>query len=284
MVKYDLGSNQTAVNRNVFHLSAYNDGVNRITLDISVVSCNFMEMTQKKNTASKSFINAAGDFENIERILLYFKVSNNLINEDLLKSIAKLKSFNDKLEVPYELDPKQEKEFLKINYYEKTLATMMYVRTIDNFENYFKEILSEIVISNPRVLKSKETEQLDFILSFNDYVSLINAIAEKKIEALFYQSIDGIQKFFKDRTDIEIFKGKSDQINLLVKQRNLAVHNRSKISKDFIRQFPNENFIENMYLNFSFEYVERIIPALYKIINELDYEFSKKYNLNQIEY
>lgn len=58
-----------------------------------------------KNKSSQSFINAAVEFENIERILLYFKVSNNLINEDLLKSIAKLKSFNDKLEVPYELDP-----------------------------------------------------------------------------------------------------------------------------------------------------------------------------------
>lgn len=243
-----------------------------------------METSQKKNKASKSFTTAAVEFENIERILLYFKVSNNLINEDLLKSIAKLKTFNDNLEVPYELDPKLEKEFLEINYYEKTLSTMMYVKTIDNFENYFKEILSEIVITEPRVLKSKETEQLDFILSFTDYQSLINAIAEKKIEALFYQGIDGIQKFFKKRIGVEVFKDKSDQINLLVKQRNLAVHNRSKISKEFVRQFPNKDFVENMYLNFTFDYVEKIVPALYKTINELDYEFTKKFNLNQIEY
>ena len=161
---------------------------------------------------------------------------------------------------------------------------MMYIKTIDNFENYFKEILSEIVFKDPRVLKSKETEQLDFILSFNDYESLINAIADKKIETLFYQNIDGIQKFFKERIGIEIFKEKSDQINILVKQRNLAVHNRSKISKDFVRQFPNEDFGENMYLNFKFDYIENLVPALYKIINELDYEFSLKFNLDQIEY
>lgn len=239
---------------------------------------------KKINKASQSFINAAAEFESIERILLYFKVSNNLINEDLLKSTAKLNLFNTKLEVPYELDPKLEKEFLEINYYESTLSTMMYVKTIDNFENYFKEILSEIVINEPRVLKSKEPEQLDFILSFNDYQSLINAIAEKKVEALFYQGIDGIQKFFKERIGVEIFKEKSDQINLLIKQRNLAVHNRSKISKDFIRQFPKEEFIENMRLNFDFDYVGKIVPALYKIINELDYKFSDKYNLHQIEY
>lgn len=243
-----------------------------------------MDTAQKKNKASKSFITASVEFENIERILLYLKVSNNLINEDLLKSIAKLKTYNDKLEIPYEFDPKLEKEFLEINYYEKTLSTMMYVKTIDNFENYFKEILSEIVISEPRVLKSKETEQLDFILSFTDYQTLINSIAEKKIEALFYQGIDGIQKFFKEKIGVEVFKGKSEQINLLVKQRNLAVHNRGKISKEFVRQFPSENFVENMYLNFTFDFVEKVVPALYKIINELDYELTKKFNLNQIEY
>ncbi|MGN7202667.1 hypothetical protein ACTHQF_00225 [Pedobacter sp. SAFR-022] len=243
-----------------------------------------METPQKKNKASKSFTTAAVEFENIERILLYFKVSNNLINEDLLKSITKLRTFNDNLEIPYDLDPKLEKEFLEVNYYEKTLSTMMYVKTIDNFENYFKEILSEIVVSDPRVLKSKETEQLDFILSFTDYSSLINAIAEKKIETLFYQGIDGIKKYFKDRIGVEVFKEKSETINLLVKQRNLAVHNRGKISKEFIRQFPNEDFVESMYLNFTFDYVDKIVPALYKIINELDYEFSKKFNLTQVEY
>jgi len=243
-----------------------------------------MDITQHKNKASQSFINAAVDFENIERILLYFKVSNDLITENVRKSIAKLTFFNDKLEIPYELDPKREKEFLKINSYEKTLATMMYVKTIDNFENYFKEILSEIVISDPRVLRSKETEQLDFILAFDDYKSLVNAIAEKKIEELFYQNVNSIQKFFKDKLGVSIFKEKADQINLLIKQRNLAVHNRSKISKDFIRQFPNENLIEAMYLNFNFDYVEKIVPALYKIINELDNEFNHKFNLTQIEY
>lgn len=237
-----------------------------------------------KNKASRSFINAAREFESIERLLLYFKVSNNLINEDILKSVTKLKAFNENLEIPYELNFEQEKEFLEINYYETTLSTMMYIRTIDNFENYFKEILSEVVSKDPRVLKSKETEQLDFILSFDDYKSLVDAISDKKIESLFYQSIEGIQKFFKDRIGVELFKEKSDQISLLIKQRNLAVHNRSKISKDFVRQFPNENLVVDMYLGFKFDYVEKLVPALYKIVNELDYELSDKYNLEQIEY
>ena len=39
-----------------------------------------------------------------------------------------------------------------------------------------------------------------------------------------------------------------------------------------------------MYLNFTFDYVQKLVPALYKIVNELDYEFTKKFNLKQVEY
>ena len=86
-------------------------------------------MTPKNNKASHSFINAAMEFEKIERILLYFKVSNYFINHDLFNSIKKLKDFNNELEIPYEFNNKQEEEFLEIKYYENTLSTMMYVRT-----------------------------------------------------------------------------------------------------------------------------------------------------------
>lgn len=232
-----------------------------------------------KSKASQSFNDAAVEFEKIERLLLYFKVSNALINEDLVIAVRKLKSFNMESELPFNLNDKQEKEFLEIQYYERTLSTMMYVKTLDNFQNYFKEILAEIVISEPKVLKSKETEQLDFILSFDDFKSLINAIAEKKIETLFYQGIDKIEQFFKERIGVEIFKKNSDQINLLVKQRNLAVHNRSKISKEFARQFPAENFVENMYLDLNFEYVEKVVLSLYKIISDIDCKLTIKFNL-----
>ncbi len=51
-----------------------------------------------------------------------------------------------------------------------------------------------------------------------------------------------------------------------------------------MRHFPNENFIENMQLQFKFDYVGKLIPALYKIVNELDYEFSNKFNLIQRDY
>ncbi|WP_330746980.1 hypothetical protein [Chryseobacterium sp. CP-77] len=121
-----------------------------------------------------------------------------------------------------------------------SLGTMMYIKIVDNFQNYFKEILSEIVKIRPEILKSKETEKLDFILSFNSREEMINAISEKKINSLFYLGINDLKKYFSKKLNVEIFKDREYEINLIVKQRNLAVHNRSVINKEFITEFPNE--------------------------------------------
>lgn len=241
-------------------------------------------MTSQKSTATKSFINAANEFEKIERILLYFNVSNFFINQDKLTSIKKLHELNQKLELPYELNNETEKDFLEIKYYENTLSTMLYIRMIDSFINYFKEVLAEIVMKNPKILKSSEKESLDFILSYTSYSDLINALAEKKVEALFYGGINDIQKYFKERLGVELFETNYQEVNLLVKQRNLAVHNGSKISKDFVRQFPDENFQENMLLAFKFDYIEKLVLALYKITNDIEAILSSKFNLELISY
>lgn len=241
-------------------------------------------MEDHKIGASQSFVDTANEFERIERILLYLRVSNSCINDNIDTSVQKLKEYNDKLEAPYNFYRTKEKEFLNIENYEHSLSTMMYIRTIDNFINYFKEVLGEIVLIEPQILKSNEKESLEFILSFENYEELVNAITEKKIEALFYHGINDIKEYFSKKLKIEIFEENYDSINLLVKQRNLAVHNRSKISKSFIKEFPEEQFEENLYLNFDFKYVEKIAMELYKIVNDLDYKLTDKYNLKKVYY
>lgn len=241
-------------------------------------------MSEVKTRGTKSYIDTANEFEKIERILLYFKVSNFCINQDMDLSVKKLKEFNGQLNVPYEFSQIKEREFIKIENYEHSLASMMYIRTLDNFINYFKEILSEVVKIQPKLLKSKDKETLEFILSYDSYEDLIHAITEKKVEALFYHGIADIKDYFKTRLGIEIFEDSFDNINLLIKQRNLAVHNRGKITKEFIKQFPNEKFIENLFLNFTFDYVEKILMVLYKIVSKIDDQISKKFNLNTISY
>ena len=57
---------------------------------------------------------------------------------------------------------------------------MCYARTIDNTITYFKDILGEVILTTPNILKSKETERLDYILNFNNFDELKIALSEKK--------------------------------------------------------------------------------------------------------
>lgn len=229
---------------------------------------------------NRAYINAANDFEKVERLIIYFKTSNYLINKDFQIAQNKITELNNSLEIPYTNESNFDEETLDINFYEMSLGSMMYIKTVDNFQNYFKEILSEIVKIRPEILKSKETEKLDFILSFNSREEMINAIAEKKINSLFYLGINDIKKYFSEKLNVEIFKDREYEINLIVKQRNLAVHNRSLINKEFITEFPNEkDLTEGLSLKFDFTYVEKINHILYSIINDIDKKLSQKYNL-----
>lgn len=174
--------------------------------------------------------------------------------------------------------------YLNLGFYEIHLSSMVYVNTIDNFNTYLKDILSEVVYAKPQILKSQESEKLDFILAYESMDDLLNAIANKKIEELFYKGIEDIEKFFKNRLGIDIFKTDKEReaINLHVKQRNLTVHNRRRISKDFAKQFPNLEYKIGEYLNFDFRYVSTLNLYLFNFVATIDEEISRKFKLKKI--
>ena len=240
----------------------------------------------QSSQATLSFINFTKELEQFDFLISFLKLGNNYISDNLPDAKKKLMEIYKKDGEDLEFFQKNSESLLQIEFYEQNLSRIIYVRAIDNFTTYFKDILAEIVLKKPEVLKSKDQERIDFILGHQTMEDLIKSISEKKIEELFYKGLKDITKFFNDRLGITLFsdKKREKEINLLVKQRNLVVHNRGKINKEIIREFPEENFLENYYLDFKFDYVIAINKILYKLINELDYKLSKKFDLYQISY
>lgn len=239
------------------------------------------------NEATESFLRFWGEMQQSEMLISYLQVSNELVSnntEEARKHFVNI--YNNSQNPNAAKAALQEKmgQFLDINYYESPLSSMVYVRAIDNFITYFKEILAEIVQTKPQVLKSQESEKLDFILDYDSMEDLVNAIATKKIEELFYKGIEDIEKFFKNRLGIDIFKNLEEKngINRLIKQRNLTVHNRKKISKEFSKQFPELKCEVGQYLIFEFRYVSMINLYLYNFISQIDEELSEKFKLQKI--
>jgi hypothetical protein len=169
--------------------------------------------------------------------------------------------------------------------YEVYYGQMAFARTVDNFITYFRDLLAEVVNKRPDILKSKDQEKLDFILKFDNMEELRNAIAEKKIEELFYKGILDIDKFFKDRLGIQLFKTEKDlnEANILIKKRNVIVHNRGRITKQFLKEFPNPTFNEGDYLIFSYEDLSQIYVVLNNFLVHIDTEVSSKFELELVE-
>ena len=237
--------------------------------------------------ATQSYLNFAHEIQHSELFLMMFAIGGGFIHDnqgDVIETLIDL----------YE-DPKSEEadkliDFLKSNKgndiidiktYEQFYGQMCYARTIDNVLTYFKEILSEVIIKNPNTLKSKETEKLDFILKFDSMNDLRVALSEKKIESLFYSGIDKIEAFFGDRLGIKLFKAEEDkkEFNQAVKNRNIIVHNRGKVNKEYLKDFPDTSFKLGDYLKYSYEDISRINILLLNFIAFLDYEIAQKFQL-----
>lgn len=184
------------------------------------------------------------------------------------------------------LGTEEASDLFDIRTYEHYFGQMAFSRAIDNATTYFKDILGEVIVKRPQILKtSKESEKLDFILDFENIDDLKRALAEKKITELFYKGIDDIEKYFNDRLGISLFEDQDDkkEFGRFVKQRNLIVHNRGRITDEFVKEFPEFTHPSGYYFTFTFEDISIVHLALNNFLCTLDEEISAKFQLEKID-
>jgi hypothetical protein len=225
--------------------------------------------------------------DNCEYLILYMILSGRYLGkknksqaiDDLKKQFASHKNELSKTFVNF-LEQDASHDLLKPETYEPFLTQMVFTRSIDNFETYLKDILSEVANKSPNILKSKDTETHEFILSFNEIKDLRQSIIDKKIEKLFFLGIKDINDFFKSRLDIDIFDEEDWGIFYeLLHQRNIIVHNRGVITRDFAKKHPkySENIGDSLV--FTFAEISELNNAISNHLVELDFKIANKYNL-----
>ncbi|MGN6647326.1 MAG: hypothetical protein ACTHJT_12445 [Cytophaga sp.] len=243
---------------------------------------------------TKSLWEFYGELQTNELFLVYMLKSQDFVDEKQEKAVLEFKELwkdesnelSKKMVHYFDTHPEVLETVFDIRQYEHYYGQMAFARVIDNVITYFKDILAEVIIKRPQILKSKESERLDFILDFDTIEDLRNALVEKKVSELFYKGIDDIEKYFIDRLGISLFNDKEDKIefNRLIKQRNLIVHNRGRITKEFIKEFPHlENLNEGYYFSFTFEDISEANIELGNFICHLDEEIALKFGLDRFE-
>jgi hypothetical protein len=167
--------------------------------------------------------------------------------------------------------------------YQLTLGQMGFARAVDNFTTYLKDLLSEAVQAQPRVISSTEKESLDFILNFDSMEELRSALAEKKIERLFYGGMEDIEEFFQNRLGVEIFAEEEarERAERLKEYRNLIVHNRGRVNSKFLKEYPESNYSEDDLLTFSFQDLSEHNFFFQQLVVRLDPLVAEKFDLDQ---
>lgn len=242
------------------------------------------------NAATQSLINYSNQSEANEFLMIFLNIGGLYISNDKEKARETLIGFFSDKENDVSkwfmnsITSGDSDHLFDVTTYEHHFARMSFSSSIDNFITYFKEILAEVVVSKPQVLKSKDLEQLNFILKYDSMDDLLKAISEKKINELFYKGISDIEKFFDQRLGIKLFKTNETKknINRLIKQRNLIVHNRGKISEEYIKDHPEDKFEVGLYLIFNFMSISSINKYLHNYLVELDIEIAEKFKLKLI--
>ena len=238
---------------------------------------------------TKSYRIFSNETINLEFLLIYilFAESSKEDLNDKKEFLKVLYEKNGENSLTKFLESEKSDMIFSAKSYEKYFGQMAYTRITDNVLSYFKDILVEVIKAKPQILKSKEKESLDYIFSFNNMEDLIEDITEKNIEKLFYGSITDIKKFFSDKLGIQLFESEILEKNFeqFIKQRNLIVHNRGIISKEFSKQFSNEHVTYNTgnILVFSYENLSNINGAMTNLIVDLDLKISEKFKLEKVK-
>lgn len=226
-----------------------------------------------------------------ELLVHFIFIAQEYVNEnkedavDTLKEIYEDENNEASKKMTDFLKSKDSSILFDIRTYQHHFGQMAFSRAMDNAITYFKDILGEVIIKNPQILKSsKESERLDFILGFDKVKDLRRALADKKITELFYKGIDDIEKYFDERLGIQLFKDPNDkkEFGRFVKQRNLIVHNRGRITTDFLKEFPDFGASPGYYFTFTFEDISIVHLALNNFLCTLDEEISEKFKLDKI--
>ena len=228
------------------------------------------------------------NMELLEYLIFYLKAADRVLSsnyeEFAADSLDYIKSLGPKFEETFEhiIEKKADKLILSGKTYEYILSNMAHCKSVDEFILYLKNILAEIIQVKPQLLKSKENERLEFILDFDDIKSLRKALAEKKIESLFYGSFKDVYTFYESRIGFKLVHKQEDfdRINLLIRTRNLLVHNGGRGNTDFKKEFPEYSFGVADEVRYGFSDVLENNRYIIDIVKTIDATITSKFGLS----
>lgn len=173
--------------------------------------------------ATKSVLTFAIEYISIIMFLKQYTMGRSAILKEIIETLQSGNNLSEDMEeADYDFD--------------NFILQMIYGRVVNNFLNFMSDIATEVVISNPNLLKSNEQVRMDHVLKFSSMEDFIRDATEKKINSLAYEPFKTMLKYFGDRFGMQGVVSEADQqkINIMIEFRNIITHNRGAVNSVFM--------------------------------------------------
>ncbi|WP_406367241.1 hypothetical protein [Streptomyces sp. NBC_01546] len=205
--------------------------------------------------------------EFLQLALEVFAFSENYDRRELVKVLAKMEIL---------------KEFLQE--IKGVMREVAVTRTVDNFLSYVADILTEIMIARPEVLKSQEQVSMKEVLEHDSLEEFTRWAAERHVGQLSFKGLAEISEYISKRLGLALHVSPSDQA-LLVKSvaiRNLVVHRRSVVDLRFIRSFGDRCLVAGDKFDIPADVLPDAIGCTLKAVAAFDAQAATKFGIARI--
>ncbi|MFF3462129.1 hypothetical protein [Streptomyces sp. NPDC002619] len=154
-------------------------------------------------------------------------------------------------------------------------------RCVENFLSYVSEVLSEVLVSRPSLLKSQEQVTYEEVLAHSSIEEFAAWAAERRISQLSFKGLEEIAGYIEKRLGLRIHE--NDEYWKTLKRgvaiRNLVVHRRGIADERFVRVVPEAKKGERY--NFQLQDYIEVATSTIMIVGDFDAKVADKFNLRR---
>lgn len=163
----------------------------------------------------------------------------------------------------------------------------MITNSVDNFLFYLSSILQSVLRKRPEMLSSNEMVRIDEIVKFSSMKDVINYLVDKKLNELSYAGLRGIEKFFMERTGIDLVENQTEKAELVhaIEIRNIYTHNRGIVNDVFVHRLSGVQqlipFKKGERIHANYDNIVRLSSTMTTVSARFDQAVSRKFNIGR---
>lgn len=161
------------------------------------------------------------------------------------------------------------------------MLELIFVNSCDNFLTYISDLMVEVFVAHPGILKSQDKISVDWALQYDSRAELLDALTERKVINLSFNGLRDLQRELKLSLNFTLFE---DEIELeraavIVEKRNLLAHNRGIVNRRYLERVKNAKEKLNGRLGFEPQDVMQDLLFLNSSAQQIDARAITKFSL-----